>query len=182
MAGGVSRLPGVDEAALGLSDRAPSAPRTSGRDSRRVSAGSITSSSSKRVAALSALRVLVGARRPSASRRCVALGRRRRSRRARALKPSLTAPSRPIAPSSAVGQPTVEQRLVQAAAGHRLGAEPVGLAQDHRDERHPQVGADDEQPRAVADERRSPRRPARPSSPACRSARGSGSRRRRRAA
>ena len=41
---------------------------------------------------------------------------------------------------------------MEAAAGHRLGAEPVGLAQDHRAQRHPQGGAGDEQPRAVADE------------------------------
>ncbi len=75
-----------------------------------------------------------------------------------------------------------EQRLVHAAAGHRLGAEPVGLAQDDGDERHPQVGAGDEAGASSGGRGRSPRPRARPSSPACRSARRSAGRRHRRAA
>ena len=42
---------------------------------------------------------------------------------------------------------------VERAAGHRLGAEPIGLAQHDGAERHGEVGAGHEQPRAVADQR-----------------------------
>ena len=130
---------------------------------RRVSAGSITSSSSNRVAALSAFACswawaticlealgalgLVGDRLELAAK----------AELDRALEPHRAELGRRPADR--------EQRLVQAAAGHRLGAEPVGLAQDHGAERHAQRGAGDEQARAVAHQRRSPRRRARPSSP-----------------
>ena len=84
---------------------APSPPPGSLAISRRVSAGSITSSSSNRVAALSALACSWAWATIASSRsaRSVSSAIASSSRR----KPSLTAPSSPIAPSSAVGQPTV---------------------------------------------------------------------------
>ena len=45
-----------------------------------------------------------------------------------------------------------EQRLVHAAAGHRLGAEAVAAAQDHGDQRHAQGRAGDQQAGGVADQ------------------------------
>ena len=47
-----------------------------------------------------------------------------------------------------------EQRGLEAAAGHGLGAEAVALAQDDREERHADAGARDEHPRRVPHERR----------------------------
>ena len=47
-----------------------------------------------------------------------------------------------------------EQRRLEAAAGHGLGAEAVALAQDDRAGRHGDVGAGDEQAADVADQRR----------------------------
>ena len=46
-----------------------------------------------------------------------------------------------------------EQRRLEAAAGHGLGAEAVALAQDDRAGRHGEVGAGDEQPADVAHQR-----------------------------
>src|SRR3546814_4258656 len=46
-----------------------------------------------------------------------------------------------------------EQRRLEAAAGHGLGAEAVALAQDDRAEGHREVGAGDEQAADVAHER-----------------------------
>ena len=46
--------------------------------------------------------------------------------------PSRTAPSRPIAAELRRGPADGEQRRLEAAAGHRLGAQPVALAQHDR--------------------------------------------------
>ena len=94
----------------------------------RVSTGSITSSSSKWTAALSAL--LSRARPRRGPRRALALGLVL-DRRQLPAKPSRTAPSSPIAAQLAARPRERERRRVQRAARHRLRAEPERLAQHH---------------------------------------------------
>ena len=94
--------------------------------------------------------------------------RRPRSPRARLRIASRTAPSSPIGPRCAPRPGDGEQRLVGAAAEHRLGAESVATAYDHADQRHLQPGAGDQQPRGVPHQRRWPPRRGRPSSRGCR--------------
>ena len=53
-------------------------------------------------------------------------------------------------PNSPVGHATVKNGAFTTAAGHRLRAESVGLAQHDREQRHGQVRAGDEQAAAVA--------------------------------
>ena len=114
---------------------APAAAASVAAIRRRVSAGSMTSSSSKRVRGVERLRV---------SSAAAVRSRTRCSRSASsAIASSSLAhrqPDRALEPHRAeVGRRPGdgEQRLVQAAAGHRLGAEPVAAAQDHRDRAAP---------------------------------------------
>ena len=55
--------------------------------------------------------------------------------------------------NSAVGQATEKKPTSEPAPQHRLRAEAVGLAHDHGEQRRGHVGADVEQPRAVAHQR-----------------------------
>ena len=84
-------------------------------------------------------RLRVALRRPPSARGRAARARpRRRSPRAPC---AVAEPDRALEPHRAeVGRRPGDgqERLVQAAADHRLGAEAVAAAQDHRDERHAQ--------------------------------------------
>src|SRR5579871_329244 len=60
----------------------------------------------------------------------------------------------PHAPELAGWPRDGEHRRLVAAAGHGDGAKAIALPEDHAEQRHRQVRADDEQPRAVAHERR----------------------------
>ena len=174
-------LPGVDEA-VPARRRAPDAAAAASVDaiSERVSAGSITSSSSNSVAALSAFAFSSAAAVSSRTRCSRSSSSSIASSSLRSAEPhrALEAHRAEVRRRPRDG----EQRLVQAAGDHRLRAEAVAAAQDHRDERHAQRGAGDEQPRGVAHEAGRLGLRARPSSRACRRARRSAGRTRRTAA
>ena len=80
-------------------------------------------------------------------------------------RPSRTAPSRPIGPRCAPGQATVSSGSCRLPPDHRLRAEAVAAAQDHRDQRHLQRGAGHQQPGGARARAPAPRRRARPCSP-----------------
>ena len=155
--------PGVDPGVLLVACAAAAAGRPAGVSTmtRRVSAGSITSSSSNSEATRQRLALLVHLRdHPLVGGLRVRPGRR--SPPARCGSRACTAPSSPMPPNSPVGQATVKSGAWKPPPAIALRAEAVALAQHDREERHGDVGADHEHAAAMAHQRRSSRLPARP--------------------